>query len=109
IGLMQVMPTTGRSLARTLGIRRFNADMLAQPELNIVFGMRYLADQLRTYGNRLDAVLAAYNAGPTRVERWKQFPEFDDTLLFAERIPFVETRDYVRIVQNNRRIYAALY
>jgi soluble lytic murein transglycosylase len=109
LGLMQVMPATGRSLARRLGVPRFNDDLLMQPELNIHFGMAYLADQIRNYGDRLDAVLAAYNAGPTRVSRWSRFPEYEDRLLFAERIPFDETRDYVRIVQNNRRIYAALY
>src|SRR5690606_33409895 len=109
LGLMQVMPATGRSLARRLGVGRFREDLLTQPELNVLFGMAYLADQLRSYDNRLDAVLAAYNAGPTRVTRWQQFPEYLDELLFAERNPFEETRDYVRIVQNNRRIYAALY
>jgi len=109
MGLMQVMPATGQVLARPLGIAKFRADMLHQPELNVHFGMRYLADQLQQYGNRLDLVLAAYNAGPTRVTRWQQFPEYPDGLLFAERIPFAETRDYVRIVQNNRRIYKALY
>jgi soluble lytic murein transglycosylase len=83
--------------------------MLLQPELNIHVGMAYLADQLLTYSNRIDVVLAAYNAGPTRVERWQDFPEYADRRLFAERIPFDETRDYVRIVQNNRRLYAALY
>jgi soluble lytic murein transglycosylase len=108
IGLMQVMPATGRTLARRLGVTRFKEDLLTQPELNVHFGMAYLADQLRSYG-RLDAVLAAYNAGPTRLNRWQDFPEYADRLLFAERIPYDETRDYVRIVQNNRRIYAALY
>ena len=109
LGLMQVMPQTGRTLARHLGVPRFKAEMLFQPELNIHFGMAYLADQLRAYNNRIDAVLAAYNAGPTRVERWQEFPEYSDQKLFAERIPFDETRDYVRIVQNNRRLYAVLY
>jgi soluble lytic murein transglycosylase len=108
IGLMQVMPATGRTLARRLGVTRFTDDLLTQPELNVHFGMAYLADQLNSYG-RLDAVLAAYNAGPTRLNRWREFPEYADRLLFAERIPYDETRDYVRIVQNNRRIYAALY
>ncbi|HEX6309084.1 MAG TPA: transglycosylase SLT domain-containing protein [Longimicrobiales bacterium] len=109
LGLMQVMPATGRTLARRLGINRFREELLTQAELNVHFGMAYLADQLKAYDNRLDAVLAAYNAGPTRVARWQDFPEYDDRLLFAERIPFDETRDYVRIVQNNRRIYTALY
>jgi soluble lytic murein transglycosylase len=109
LGLMQVMPQTGQSLARRLAISRFRAELLAQPELNVLFGTTYLADQLRVYGHRLDAVLAAYNAGPGRVARWQKFPEYPDRILFAERIPFDETRDYVRIVQNNRRIYAMLY
>jgi soluble lytic murein transglycosylase len=108
LGLMQVMPATGKSLARNLGITRFRDDLLTQAELNVHFGMAYLADQLRSYG-RLDAVLAAYNAGPGRIDRWREFPEYADRLLFAERIPYDETRDYVRIVQNNRRIYEALY
>jgi soluble lytic murein transglycosylase len=83
--------------------------MLVQPELNVVSALTYLADQLNAYGHRLDAVLAAYNAGPGRVTRWQRFPEWRQGPLFAERIPFDETRDYVRIVQNNRRIYAAIY
>jgi soluble lytic murein transglycosylase len=109
LGLMQVMPKTGQTLARSLGVARFKPELLLQPELNIHLGMRYLADQLAAYGDRIDAVLAAYNAGPARVTRWQNFPEYAHRSLFAERIPFDETRDYVRIVQNNRRIYAALY
>jgi soluble lytic murein transglycosylase len=109
VGLMQVMPATGQALARRLGVPRFQPGLLAQPELNVHFGTAYLADQLRAYGDRVDLVLAAYNAGPGRVSRWRQFPEYADRLLFAERIPFDETRDYVRIVQNNRRIYRAIH
>ncbi|CAN5889242.1 hypothetical protein BH23GEM9_BH23GEM9_01300 [soil metagenome] len=109
LGLMQVMPATGAALARRLGIPRYRPDMLTQPEVNIALGTAYLADQLKAYGNRLDAVLAAYNAGPGRVSRWQRFPEWSEGPLFAERIPYDETRDYVRIVQNNRRIYAAIY
>jgi soluble lytic murein transglycosylase len=109
VGLMQVMPKTGAAIARQLRIPRFRTDMLLQPELNVTFGSIYLAEQLRVYGDRLDAVLAAYNAGPGRVRRWQNFPEWREGHLFAERIPYDETRDYVRIIQNNRRIYAAVY
>jgi soluble lytic murein transglycosylase len=109
MGLMQVMPSTGRRVARTLGIRRFRTRMLYTPETNIRIGSRFLADQIKTWGGRADFVLAAYNAGPSRVDRWRRFPEARDGDLFMERIPFDETRDYVRVVQLNARIYQTLY
>jgi soluble lytic murein transglycosylase len=109
IGLMQVMPATGRDLVQRLGVRRFDDDMLKHAEFNAHLGMAYLDDQLRDFSGRLPVVLAAYNAGPHRITRWREFPEFPDDDLFAERIPFAETRDYVKIVQNNARIYEALY
>jgi soluble lytic murein transglycosylase len=109
IGLMQVMPETGRAVAAGLGIGGFTPAMLYNPEVNVHIGMAYLADQIRSWGDRADAVLAAYNAGPHRVQRWRLFPEWSDPVLFAERIPFAETRGYVRIVQTNARIYRSLY
>ncbi|MBX6362518.1 MAG: transglycosylase SLT domain-containing protein [Gemmatimonadetes bacterium] len=107
IGLMQVMPATGRRLARAAGLHGFTPAMLRQPEVNIHLGTTFVADLLREY--RVPQMLAAYNAGPARVERWRQFPEARDPELFAERIPFDETRGYVKIVQTNARIYRALY
>jgi soluble lytic murein transglycosylase len=109
VGLMQVMPETGSAVARGLGIDRFTPDMLSRAEVNAYIGMAYLADQIRTYGDRTDAVLAAYNAGPHRVERWRTLPEWPDRPLFAERIPFAETRGYVKIVQSNMHLYRHLY
>jgi soluble lytic murein transglycosylase len=109
LGLMQVMPATGRSLARSLGIRGFKAEMLYTPDVNLRIGSRFLADMIRTWNDRTDYVLASYNAGPTRMARWRQFPEAGNADLFLERIPFDETRDYVRIVQLNARIYETLY
>ncbi|MEX2609168.1 MAG: transglycosylase SLT domain-containing protein [Gemmatimonadota bacterium] len=109
IGLMQIMPETGATLARGSGVRRFDPDMLRRGEFNVHLGMRYLAEQLAEYEGRLPIVLSAYNAGPTRVKRWRTFPEFDHDERFTERIPFTETRDYVKIVQQNARMYRALY
>ena len=109
IGLMQVMPATGERLARRLGIAGFEPAMLREPLVNIRLGMQFLADMIAEYDGRIDAVLAAYNAGPNRVDRWKEFPEWDDPELFSERIPFAETREYVKIVQQNARLYGALY
>ncbi len=109
IGLMQVMPETGRTLARRLDIASFEPDMLRHPQINITIGMQFLADMLAEYDARIDAVLAAYNAGPSRVDRWMEFPEWENPELFSERIPYEETRDYVKIVQQNARLYEALY
>jgi soluble lytic murein transglycosylase len=108
IGLMQVMPGTGRMLARRAGVSSFNPDMLRRPELNVRLGTLFLADLLGRSNNRTEA-FAGYNAGPTRAARWRQYPEFRDEELFAERIPFVETRDYVKILAFNAGIYRMLY
>jgi len=109
IGLMQVMPATGRLVAQQLGLDDFSTDDLKVPEINVMIGMRYLSDRLAAFGSRPEFALAAYNAGTARVTRWQGFPEAMDPELFTERIPFEETRDYVRIVQLNARIYNALY
>lgn len=109
VGLMQVLPATGEALARTLDVPRFDDSMLRKPEINVILGMHYLAEQLDSWDDRLPLVLGAYNAGPHRISRWSEFPEFTDDGLFTERIPFTETREYVKIVQQNARIYRALY
>lgn len=109
MGLMQIMPGTGTSLARELGVGSFRTGRLTEPELNVRMGTRYLATMLARYGGRTTDALVAYNAGPTRMARWRAFPEYGDAELFTERIPFTETRDYVRIVQTNAAIYRALY
>jgi soluble lytic murein transglycosylase len=109
VGLMQVMPRTGTTVARSLGISGFQPARLTNPDINLRIGARYLADQIRSHNGRLVDAIAAYNAGPSRVAAWKRFPEYADPELFIERIPFQETRDYVKIVQQNARIYRELY
>lgn len=108
VGLMQVMPSTGRGLARSAGIRGFEREMLLHPETNVRLGTAFLADQLRRHPTLTDA-FAAYNAGPGRVARWRRFPEHRDEDLFVERIPFAETRDYVKKVRFHAHLYRALY
>lgn len=109
IGLMQVMPATGKAVAHRLGIAGFTPEKLTDPELNIRIGTVILAGHLRSYGGRVEDVLVAYNAGSGRLSRWRDFPERADRDLFVERIPFQETRDYVRVVQSNAYVYRALY
>jgi soluble lytic murein transglycosylase len=109
VGLMQIMPGTGKALARGAGLANFGPEHLENPELNLHLGMVYLAELLGRYGGRPAPALAAYNAGPNRLTFWSTFPEYGDDDLFAERIPFAETREYVKIVQQNARLYTELY
>jgi soluble lytic murein transglycosylase len=109
-GLMQVLPATGRELARSRGPRGFRADdHLYEPEINIHLGTAFFADMRRRFGEDLPIILSAYNAGPSRATRWRQFPEAADMIRFVERIPFTETRGYVKNVTLNRAIYTWLY
>ncbi len=109
IGLMQIMPPTGRTLARAAGPENFEPELLRQPEVNVHLGTRYLRGMLDRFDGQLPLVLSAYNAGPTRAERWKDLPEARDAELFIDRIPYNETREYVRKVLVHRALYQALY
>jgi soluble lytic murein transglycosylase len=110
IGLMQVMPATGRELARSQGIRGFTAASLETAEINLHLGTRFWLDMERRYADgSLPLVLSAYNAGPTRARRWRRLPEFEDPLRFTERIPFDETRGYVKNITRNIGLYQFLY
>jgi soluble lytic murein transglycosylase len=107
-GLMQLMPSVGASIARGRGYPLWNPALLFDPDVSLELGTAHLASSLKA-GTPTARALAAYNAGGSRVARWSQRPGTDDPELFAEWIPFTETRDYVRIVQRNADIYRALY
>jgi len=107
-GLMQIMPDVGRSLARSRGVRGYTDERLYDPALNIRLGTIHLASLLRG-GRPFVHVLAAYNAGESRVEKWKRKAGAGDPEMFTERIPFVETRDYVRAIVRNQAFYRELY
>lgn len=107
-GLMQLLPSTGRMLARQAGMRQFTVARLYQAGTNIALGTRYFAERLRKYGGSVELALAAYNAGDARVDRWlKEFGNAD-MAEFVERIPFSETRGYVKQVLTNRVHYQLL-
>lgn len=109
IGLMQIMPRTGEGLARGAGIDRYDTSLLEEAEINLHLGTRYLRSLLDRFDGRVPLVLAAYNAGPNRARRWESLPEARDMELFAERVPYAETRDYIRHVLLFRDLYRALY
>jgi soluble lytic murein transglycosylase len=105
-GLMQVMPKTGKWVAKQLGMS-YHPGLLRDPETNVEIGtgyMRILLDELED-----DQVMAAagYNAGPGRARRWRADQPLEGAI-YAETIPFEETRDYVKHVMTNTIIYTAL-
>lgn len=108
-GLMQIMPATGRTLAEEVGIEPWDAEVLYHPEINVHLGTRYLKRHLDNYDGSLPSVFSAYNAGSHRVEWWSEYPEYGNDELFTERIPYRETRNYVKILTRNHALYEGLY
>jgi peptidoglycan lytic transglycosylase len=108
-GLMQVMPSIGRGLAQARGIGPWDPSLLDVPGINLMLGIAHLATFRALERGDLVRTLAAYNAGPSRVTTWSAKRGVDDPEVFVERIPFVETRDYVRAILRGREIYTALY
>ena len=108
-GLMQVMPEVGRAVARSLGFPVWDPVLLYQADVNVQLGMAHLGELGERYPGAPAKVLAAYNAGVSRVERWSDKRGTADPEIFIERIPYVETRGYVRIIGRNLDFYRALY
>ncbi len=108
-GLTQVLPATGRILARELGIRAFRTSTLYDPNANLNMGTHYLRRLIDGLEGYTEAALAAYNAGRSRALRWLTWAEFREPAEFVETIPFTETRNYVQTVLRNAEIYRQLY
>jgi soluble lytic murein transglycosylase len=109
LGLMQLIPPTAARVARQLGLPAPSNETLFKPEVNVGLGTQYLKDLLQRYSNNWFKALAAYNAGEAAVDRWEKEIATDDTEEFVERIPYIETRGYVKLVLRNHRIYKRLY
>jgi soluble lytic murein transglycosylase len=107
-GLMQIMPAVGRQLAAGEDYHMWDAELLYQPDVSLELGTTHLAGLLNGYAH-VSHALAAYNAGSSRAKRWLEKPGTDDPEVFVERIPFRETRDYVRIILRNRELYRSMY
>lgn len=105
-GLMQVMPATARWTAKKVGIA-FSPELMTDRDFNIKIGASYLKLVLDDFGGSMAMAAAAYNAGPSRPRRWREGPLLD-AAIWAENIPFNETRDYVKKVLTNATIYAQL-
>jgi soluble lytic murein transglycosylase len=107
-GLMQLLPSVGRSMAREEGIRHFNEIELLNPETNIRLGTRYLKQTLDKFDGQPAYAFAAYNAGDSRVTDWQSIGKYHGMDEFVESIPFTETRDYVQAILRNESIYREL-
>jgi soluble lytic murein transglycosylase len=109
LGLMQLLPVTGRKVARDLQLRRFSSGALLTPTYNMQLGTRYFRSLVDEFGGHLEYALAAYNAGTDRVQAWLSDGSYRGTDEFVESIPFTETREYVQAILRNAAIYKRLY
>ena len=107
-GLMQVMPTTAKWIARKLGIKKFNTASMADMNTNVLLGTNYMKMVLESLDNHPVLASAAYNAGPGRARQWRDQRPLEGAI-YVETIPFAETRDYVKKVMSNAVYYAALF
>lgn len=109
VGLMQVMPSTARTLLEKLGEKGFRPESLKDPAVNVRIGVRFFLERYEEYGGNLPLTLASYNAGQVKVRVWKEFLGGIDPELFVEFIPYTETRDYVKRILGNQAMYSILY
>lgn len=108
-GLMQLLPATGREMARHFGVRRLRAAQLLVADRNIQLGTYFFHNLLNSYSGQPEIALASYNAGPGRANIWRTWGPFREQAEFVESVPFHETRGYVQIVLRNADVYRRLY
>ncbi|MCL1886907.1 MAG: lytic transglycosylase domain-containing protein [Betaproteobacteria bacterium] len=108
-GLMQLMPATARLVAKKIGMADYSPSQINSLETNILLGTNYLKMMMEELGHSETLATAGYNAGPGRPRAWRsRLTRAVEGAIFAETIPFNETRDYVKKVMSNATYYAAL-
>ncbi len=108
-GLMQLLPSVGKSMAKKEGVKGFSTSQLLNPIVNLELGTKNLRLVLDRFGSQQEYALAAYNAGDVPVRQWMAAGSYQDIAEFVESIPYSETRDYVQAILRNREIYRTLY
>lgn len=108
IGLMQLMPTTARWIAKRIGMRNYRKRLISQVNTNLMLGTYYLKHVLTLFDDQSLLASAAYNAGPSRAQQWRGLTPLEGAI-YAETIPFNETRDYVKKVMSNSMYYASTF
>ncbi|PYP87903.1 MAG: lytic transglycosylase [Candidatus Angelobacter sp. Gp1-AA117] len=109
MGLMQLLPTVGKGMAKEVKLRGFSNTELFVPNINLQLGTRYFKRMVDHYNGQVEYALAAYNAGEDRVDEWRKANNFKDVEEFVESIPFTETREYVQAIKRNAVLYKLLY
>lgn len=108
VGLMQLLPGTGKLVAKQAHLRHFSATLLFTPAVNLQLGTLYFRNTVDKFG-AFEYALAAYNAGDDRVKEWLAQGKYRDPQEFVESIPFTETRGYVQAILRNANVYRQLY
>ncbi len=116
LGLMQMIPPTVQEVAQDLKYKNINLpDDMFNPEKNLIFCTYYLAKVLKSFGGNLPAALAAYNAGPTRIQKWLESRKIElaptsdpEREIWIEELPWSETRFYVKAILRNLILYRSL-
>jgi soluble lytic murein transglycosylase len=104
-GLMQIMPSTARWVAKKLGLHSYRDNLIHQLDTNLKLGTYYMKNVLSSAQDSPVMASAAYNAGPSRARKWRGEQALEGAI-YAETIPFDETRDYVKKVMSNTMYYA---
>ncbi len=107
-GLMQLLPSTGKSMARQAGLKHFSTNELLNPPVNVQLGTLYLRQTLDKFHGQVEYALAAYNAGDDRIQSWLATGNYRDVPEFVECIPFTQTREYVQAILRNEAMYKRL-
>jgi soluble lytic murein transglycosylase len=109
VGLMQLLPRTGKQVAHQTAMKHYNPSQLYTAPVNLELGTRYFRGMVDKFGGSFEQALAAYNAGSDRVDDWMGQGKYRDAAEFVESIPFTETREYVQAIMRNASVYRQLY
>ena len=108
-GLMQLLPSVGKSLAKKEGQRHLTPTQLLDPVTNLQLGTLDLRQTINRYNGQVEYALAAYNAGDVPVHQWIALNNYKDIPEWVESIPYTETREYVQSILRNREVYRDVY
>jgi soluble lytic murein transglycosylase len=107
-GLMQLMPKTAQWVAKKIGLKDFRQGHVGNADTNVLLGTSYMRMVLDSLDSQPLLASAAYNAGPGRARKWRAERPLEGAI-YAETIPFTETRDYVKKVMSNSVYYSAQF